>query len=239
MDIPLVLAGLAMGVAASPHCAFMCGAPCAALTSGCKRSTTGFHLGRLFGYMAGGAVAAASVSALGAWSQAAPALRPLWTGLHLAFLALGLWWLATGRQPAWMRRDGAVPVRFFRQVPADPASLAGTVGPHGRPWRAGFAGLAWVAWPCGALQGALLLSALASSPQSGAVVMAAFALGSMPALAVAPWVWGRWRAMRGTAATTGEVATLGFRVAGAGIVLSSGWALTHGLWERFAAWCVS
>lgn len=225
MDIPLVLAGLAMGVAASPHCAFMCGAPCAAITSGCKRNTTGFHLGRLLGYMAGGAVAAASVSALGAWSQAAPALRPLWTGLHLAFLALGLWWLATGRQPAWMKRDGAVPVRI--------------VGQRGRPWRAGLAGLAWVAWPCGALQGALLLSALASSPQGGALVMAAFAVGSMPALAVAPWAWGRWRAMRGAAASTAEVAMLGFRVAGAGLVLSSGWALTHGLWERFAAWCVS
>ncbi|CAG0945484.1 hypothetical protein GPROT2_03241 [Gammaproteobacteria bacterium] len=225
MDIPLVLAGLAMGVAASPHCAFMCGAPCAAITSGCKRNTTGFHLGRLLGYMAGGAVASASVSALGAWSQAAPALRPLWTGLHLAFLALGLWWLATGRQPAWMKRDGAVPVRIF--------------GQRGRPWRAGLAGLAWVAWPCGALQGALLLSALASSPQGGALVMAAFAVGSMPALAVAPWAWGRWRAMRGAAASTAEVAMLGFRVAGAGLVLSSGWALTHGLWERFAAWCVS
>lgn len=225
MDVPLVLAGLAMGVAASPHCAFMCGAPCAALTGGCKRNATGFHVGRVFGYMAGGAVAAASVAALGAWSQAAPALRPLWTALHLAFLALGLWWLATGRQPDWMKRSGALPAR--------------SVGQRGRPLRSGLAGLAWVAWPCGALQGALLLAALASSPQSGALVMAAFAVGSMPALAVAPWAWGRWRAMHGGAASTAEMATLGFRVAGFGIVLSSGWALSHGMWARFAAWCFS
>jgi sulfite exporter TauE/SafE len=225
VDTPLILAGFAMGLAASPHCAVMCGAPCAALTSGCKSNAAGFHFGRLLGYMAGGALAASSVAALGAWSQAAPALRPLWTLLHLAFLTLGLWWLATGRQPDWMKRSAAVPVRI--------------VARRGRPLRSSLAGLAWIVWPCGALQAALLLSALASSPQGGALVMAGFAIGSMPALAVAPWAWARWKAARGSAASPAQVATLGFRVAGCGLVLASGWALTHGIWERLAAWCVS
>ncbi len=223
MDAPLILAGLAMGVAAAPHCVAMCGAPCAALTSGCGRNAAGFHLGRLLGYMAGGAVAASSVAALGAWSQAAPALRPVWTLLHLAFLALGRWWLATGRQPDWMKRSAAVPVRV--------------VSRRGRPLRSGLAGLAWVAWPCGALQGALLLAALASSAQGGALIMAAFALGSMPALAVAPWALARWQALRGGAPSSAQVVKLGFRVAGLGLALGSGWALTHGLWQRLAAWC--
>ena len=80
---------------------------------------------------------------------------------------------------------------------------------------------------------------LASSPQGGALVMAGFAIGSAPALAVAPWAWARWQALRGSAASPVQVATLGFRVAGFGLVLGSGWALTHGLWERFAAWCVA
>jgi len=225
MHVPLILAGLAMGVAASPHCAVMCGAPCAALTSGCRRNAAGFHLGRVLGYMAGGAAAASGVAMLGAWSQTAPALRPLWTALHLAFLALGLWWLVTGRQPYWMKRSGAVPVRI--------------VARRGRPLRSGLAGLAWVAWPCGALQAALLLSALASSAQGGAFVMAGFAIGSIPALAVAPWAWARWQAVRGSAASPAQVAALGLRVAGFGLVLASGWALTHGIWERFAAWCVA
>jgi len=58
MDAPLILAGLAMGVAASPHCVVMCGAPCAALTQGSARSSAGFHVGRVLGYAAGGALAA-------------------------------------------------------------------------------------------------------------------------------------------------------------------------------------
>jgi len=225
MDWPLVLAGLAAGAAATPHCAAMCGAPCAALTAGCTRNATGFHGGRLLGYMAAGAVAAASVSALAAWSQVAPALRPLWTLLHLAFFALGLWWLATGRPPAFLTRGGAVPVRF--------------AGRSKRPLRAGAAGLAWVAWPCAALQGALLIASMASTPVGGALVMGAFALGSMPALALAPWAWAKWQVWRGGSVSAARAGTLGLRLSGAALALASGWALTHGIWERVYAWCVS
>lgn len=218
MNLPLVIAGLALGVAASPHCTVMCGAPCAALTGGCQRNAAGFHLGRLIGYMAGGAAAASSVQMLGVWSQAVPGLRPIWMLVHLAFLALGLWWLATGRQLDWMKRGGSVRIKI--------------VSRKGRTMRSGLAGLAWVAWPCGALQAALMLSALASDAQGGATVMAGFAIGSMPALALAPWVWRMWRA-----ASRSATETFGYRVAGLGLTLGSGWVVTHGLWVRVAAWC--
>ena len=229
------MAGLALGAAATPHCALMCGAPCAALTKSGPRAASGFQLGRAAGYMVAGAVAASSVAALASWAAASPATRPFWTMLHLAFLALGLWWMVAGRPPAWMLRraeaaatpnqaSGLMPLRF-----------------HGRPpaVRATVAGLAWVAWPCAALQGGLLLAALTSSAQGGALVMGAFAIGSMPGLALAPWAWARWRAWRGTRIATGEVATLGFRIAGLGLMAVSGWALTEGLWMRFAAWCAT
>jgi uncharacterized protein len=248
MQWPLVLAGLALGVASTPHCAVMCSAPCAALTGAGPRAAGGFHAGRVIGYAAGGALAASGVAALGAWSQATPALRPLWTLLHLAFLALGVWWLATGRPPAAMRRDGAVPIAF--------------VGRRHPTVRASAAGLAWVAWPCATLQAALLLAALANDAAGGALVMAAFALGSMPGLAAAPWAWARWRAGRGRGGGEGvgvggrggghreragggaafapqRVAALGYRIAGASLVIASGWALTHGVWLRFLAWCAA
>lgn len=114
MDASLVLAGFATGATASPHCALMCGAPCAAVTDGRGGASLAFHLGRLAGYVAGGAVAAASVAALGAWARHAPAVQPLWLLLHLGFLLLGLWWLATGTSPARLVRDGAVPIRIVR-----------------------------------------------------------------------------------------------------------------------------
>lgn len=223
MDAALVLAGLALGAAAAPHCALMCAAPCAALTRGCGRSAAGFQLGRLAGYMAGGALAAGSMAAFATWSQAAPVLRPVWTLLHLGFLVLGLWWLATGRQPQGLRRDGAVPVLV--------------VSRHRQAWRAGLAGLAWVAWPCAALQAALLLAALANGPAGGALVMAAFAAASMPGLALAPWAWARWQAGPSTAASPAAMAAVGYRLAGMALVLASGWALGHEAWQRFAAWC--
>jgi len=201
----------------------MCGAPCAALTGGCARAGIGFQLGRAIGYAAGGALAAQSMAALGTWSEAAPALRPLWTLLHLGLLALGLWWLTRGRQPDWMKRSSSVPVRF--------------VDSRRRTARASLAGLVWVAWPCGALQAALLLSALADSAAGGALVMAAFAAASMPALALTPWLWTRWQAMTGRAASPVRATALSFRLAGGGLVLASGWALTHGIWSRLAAWC--
>jgi len=222
MNLPLVIAGLALGVAASPHCTVMCGAPCAAMTGGCKRNAAGFHLGRLLSYMAGGAVAASSVQMLGVWSQAAPGLRPVWMLVHLALLALGLWWIATGRQPDWMKRSGSVPIKI--------------VSRKGQTIRSGLAGLAWVAWPCGALQAALMLSALASDAQGGAMVMAGFAIGSMPALTLAPLAWHMWQAVSGKS-TSGAAQTFGYRVAGLGLMLGSGWVLTHGLWTRIAAWC--
>ncbi len=231
MDLPLILAGLAMGVAASPHCVVMCGAPCAALTQGSAQSATGFHLARVLGYAAGGALAASSVMALATWTQVAPALRPLWTLLHLAFLALGLWWLATGRQPDGWQRDRAVTVSL--PSTSRHRTTRATV-------KATAAGAAWVAWPCGALQAALLLSALASSATTGALTMAAFAVASAPALALAPWAWGHWatwRKRRGSDASAQAMSAVGYRVAGASLVLAAGWALTHGLWMRVAAWC--
>ena len=219
----LAFTGLAMGLAASPHCVAMCGSPCAAMTCHGRSDALGFHLGRIVGYAAAGAVAAASVTALGAWTRTSPALQPLWLLVHLSFLGLGLWCLALGRMPRRMVRDGAVAVTLVRR--------------GARPWRTSLAGLAWVAWPCGALQAALLVSALANGAVGGALVMACFAVASLPALAAAPWLWGSWQAWRGRRASPAEAGAWGYRIAGAGLASSSGWAIASGLREHLAAFC--
>ena len=207
MNASLVAAGLALGVAAAPHCALMCGAPCAAVTRGRAREGALFHLGRLAGYSAAGAVAAGAWAVVAAWVQARAWLAPLWTLVQLAFLALGLWWLATGRMPA-------------RQ---------------GEPGRATAAGMAWVAWPCGVLQGALLLATLGGNALAGAAVMAAFALASGPALLAAPALWSAWRRLAGRAAA--DVQALGYRIAGGALAVTASIALVHAVHERIAALC--
>jgi sulfite exporter TauE/SafE len=225
MNVALILAGAAMGIASSPHCALMCGSPCAAVTGGRRSASIGFHLGRVAGYAAAGGVAAASLAGLGAWTRAVPALQPLWLLVHLAFLLLGLWWLFFGAMPARLLRDGSVPIRFVRR--------------RGHAIRASGVGLAWVAWPCGTLQGALLLASLADGMAGGALVMMGFALASLPALGAAPWIWRRLQATAGSRIDATHLATLGYRLAGLALVASSTWAMAHGLRERLAAFCAT
>lgn len=223
MDAVLIGTGLVLGIGASPHCIAMCGSPCAALTAGGTRDAAGFHLGRIGGYMAGGAVAASSVALIGMWSQAAPVLRPFWILLQLAFLAIGILWLWTGK-----------PIQRRTTV------LAGGVRPLRRmsPTKASAAGLAWVVWPCGALQGALLIAALASDPVGGALVMGAFALGSLPALAFVPAAF-RVRSAGPAWIARALTPAAGIRIAGVGLVAMSSAALLHGVWTRVAAFCPS
>lgn len=222
MNASLLAAALALGAAAAPHCALMCGAPCAAVTRGRPREAVLFQAGRFVGYAAAGALAASALGLVATWVQARPWLAPLWTLVQLAFLALGLWWLAAGRMPARLLRDGAAPASTSTPCVS---------------WRAGAAGLAWVAWPCGVLQGALLLAALAGDAASGAAVMAVFALASAPALLAAPALWAAWRRIAGR--SRADVQALGYRVAGAALTATASVALAHTLRERVAALCAT
>jgi uncharacterized protein len=222
----LIAAAGLMGLAGLPHCVAMCAAPCAAVAGRGAAAQPLFQFGRVAGYAAAGAVAAASVGALReglAWS---PMLRPLWTLLHLAALAVGLWMLWRGAWPAWLQRRAAAP------------SLSSDAGWQriAMPLRSVGAGAAWIAWPCALSQSALLVAALASTPLQGAAAMAVFAAVSSPALWMGPAVL---RSLGSGVAASGSAvgATWPQRAAGALIAAGSVWALGHGLWSRVAAWC--
>jgi sulfite exporter TauE/SafE len=226
VDVALALSALMLGLAGAPHCAVMCGAACGSvIRPGHTGTWIGFHLARLTGYAFAGAAAASSVGALSIWSQYTPALRPLWTLAHAAALMLGLWLLWRGRQPAWMENLG----RSAQWA----APQAGGWQLMRGPGRAAAAGVLWVAWPCGLLQSALVIAALANTASGGALTMAAFALASAVGLAAAPWLW--WR-LRGTA-VAGSAAAWAVRASGLLLAGASGWALGHGLWEQLANYC--
>jgi uncharacterized protein len=227
VELTLLLGALALALAGLPHCAAMCAAPCAAATGGRLRGSVpwAFHGARLVSYSVAGAVAAGSVGALAALSAWAPALRPLWTLLHAGAFVLGLWMVWQGCQPLWLESLGRSGER--------PAARAdGRVPIHG-PLRAGAVGAIWVAWPCGLLQSALVLAALANGPAGGALVMAGFGAVTAAGLLLGPAMW---RLVGGPSAAVG-LRTVGVRLAGAALVAASGWALTSGLWAPLWAYC--
>lgn len=228
-DLALFLSAVLMGLAGSPHCAAMCAAPCAAVAGAPRpgrlpRSLVALHAGRVVGYAAAGALVAASVASL-AWAAQAKILQPLWTLMHVAAIALGLWLAWAGRPPAWLASvgprlaplAGTQPVRFMRRLPA--------------PARAGVAGLAWVALPCGLLQSALLVSALGSGPLAGAAIMAGFAVASAFGLWLGPQVWATLRAT----STSWLNASVSVRLAGVMLAGASMFAAWHGLGAAICA----
>ncbi len=237
MEATIVASAFMLGLAGAPHCTAMCAAPCAAVIGrGQGRAgSIAFHGSRIVGYAAAGAVAAGGLATLGVLSQAAPVLRPLWALVHAGLFVLGLWLLWQGRQPALLAQfgRGAQPTLAgagWQRVSAPaPSRLAG------RPaWRAGLAGSLWFAWPCGLLQSALLVAALSNSALGGAAAMGAFAGASSAGLLLAPFVWQRLgRAGSGRAEA--------WALRGAGLLMAgmSGWALTAGLWHRFAEYCAT
>lgn len=227
MDAALIASAALLGLAGTPHCAAMCGAACAAVTRrGQGAGQAAFHVARVAGYAAVGGVAAASVGTLAQLGQLSPAFRPLWTLLHLAALGLGLWLLVKGRQPAWLERLG----RSGRDLAPQSGGWQRLRGPG----QAAVAGGLWFAWPCGLLQSALVIAALANTPAAGAAAMGAFALASGTGLALGPWLWMR---LGGGAA----VAATPWAVRGAGLLLlaASGWAVGHGLWTQVVAYCTT
>lgn len=236
----LLLTAALMGLAGTPHCAAMCGAACAAVARRCKPqqpagAVAGMLVGRLVAYAAAGALAASLVGGMRWLAVSAGWLRPVWTGLQVFLLLLGLWMLLKGALPeslvVWLERRGrrpAVPDGAVRiHLPGEVTAAA---------W-----GLLWPAVPCGLLHAALLLAAVASTPWEGAAVMAVFAVASALGLLAGPLLWWRWvpAALR-AAGARGAVspAALSLRMAGATIVALVGWSLGHARWaEALAVWC--
>lgn len=244
-DAALLGSAFLMGLAGSLHCALMCGAAFAAITgragapriAGRTTAAMSLHAGRLISYAAAGALVATGVAALGTLQSAAPLLRPLWTGVHVGAIALGLWLIVEARAPAWLSAASARVPAFV----AGSGRLAVQGGPRGPEikvvrWlpaasRSGIVGLCWAGMPCGLLQSALLVAALASGPLPGAAVMAAFAASSALGLWLGPRLWSGVRA-----AGRGERwAAWSTRLAGGLLAGSSLFALWHGLGAAIAA----
>lgn len=224
MQSSLALTALLMGLAGGPHCIAMCGAACAGIghAAGPRKNVAmlGFQSGRVLGYSAVGALAAASIQGLGWLTVQTAALRPAWTLFHVATFALGLLLLWKAQQPVWLEQAG-------RKIWLGARSLAMGRG-RGAPL---VIGVLWTFLPCGLLYSALLVAALTGSAMEGAVVMALFALGTSVSMTAGAWLW-----LRLGGQGSGD---WGVRLAGLALAASSVWALWMAFAHNAAPWCVT
>jgi uncharacterized protein len=202
------------GLATSPHCSLMCGPLQLAQlrhSDGSAQAAAWLHAGRVSGYALLGAGAgwlgAQGLTRLpsptvGAWIQIAAAL--VLAGLGLSYL----------RRP----RPGC----------CVPASRVAVHGPRSLRYLA--RGWVWALLPCAALYAMLLLAALAASAMHGALLMAAFGLGTVPLVAGSAFTLQR---RLGSAQTPRRVAALVLLLFAAIAVLSVGFD-DGGWWCRTA-----
>lgn len=206
MSAALTLSALSLpamllaGLASSAHCALMCGL---LQGQGDARQTMWRHAGRLCAYAILGAVAGGA----GAWLLRSAAWIPASEGLRVAALPVLLWLLLRRSQ-----KPKACCAPRLRHSQSPPAAFA--------------AGLATGLVPCVLLYAAAAHAMLSASAVQGALLMAAFGLGTVPAVQAGAWGWRRLVLARGAVAapTAGLLGALALLLTVAGLSLGT-WCL--------------
>ncbi len=170
-----------VGLLGGTHCVGMCGGIVGALSMG-ARARWSMHLaynaGRILSYGAAGALA----GALGAASLTLEGQAPVRLGLYLLanlmLVALGLYLLGITRALAFTERAGQ---HLWRRV----QPLTRRFLPARTVIQAFPLGVLWGWLPCGLVYSALATALSTGSPGSGALLMLAFGLGTLPNLLLA------------------------------------------------------
>lgn len=167
------------GLGTSLHCSLMCGA-----LQGVQLQSRGgmslqqtlmlIHSGRLLGYTTLGAVAGALGAPLLGWLPAEQGGRVVQVLAAVTLVMAAL--LHLRKKPLQHSACGLRKRNGLMRLPEAP--------------RLFIQGLMWAALPCGILYAVLLLAALAGSAVSGALLLAAFGLGTVPLLGMTGGLWG-------------------------------------------------
>lgn len=189
VGVPTLLAtAFVIGLLGGVHCMAMCGGVVAALgmrSPGASAGSgtavwrqLGYNAGRMTTYTGLGAVA----GGLGALGLRAPHALPVQVLLLVAanaiVILLGLSLAGVGGATRFLERAGGVVWRGVRK-------LGGRIAPANSALGAVAAGLVWGFLPCGLVYGVLATAIAAGSAARGALVMAAFGLGTLPNLLAA------------------------------------------------------
>jgi len=176
--LELSLAALLAGLVGSPHCLGMCGGFAVACGGGQRGGAAAWSLGRLVTYASLGALGGAAGSLLPGPGWAVNAVA----GALLLYFALRL----GGWNP---KLPGFLPTKSITDAGSRLLSRTGLGA------RFGFGTLTGLL-PCGLLYTALALPVASGEPLQGALVMAAFWLGTLPALSFAAAALRRAAALR-------------------------------------------
>jgi len=175
-----LLAALLAGLLGGVHCAGMCGGIVAAFSFRADGSVPPFRLhlaynaGRVMSYTVFGALAGALGGAL-ALANFLPVQTLLYVLAQIVMILLGLYLAGLSKSVLVFERAGGV---IWRRVkPLFQKLIPVTTTP-----RAIIAGMAWGWLPCGLVYSILVSALAAGSAASGAALMLAFGLGTLPNL---------------------------------------------------------
>jgi uncharacterized protein len=175
-------AAFLLGLAASGHCLAMCGGVTAALGLATARDADGrvrvplllaCQIGRIVSYSLAGLLVAGALGGVVTFLDAESVRRVL-----RAFAALALFFAAL----VAFGLVGDSGSRFGHAVWRQLAPLGRRLLPINSLPRAGAFGMVWGWMPCGFVYSVLLVATLQHSAVQGAITMAAFGLGTLPAM---------------------------------------------------------
>jgi len=187
LDVSALFTAFFVGLLGSGHCFGMCGGIAAGLgsisvhTEGSEdtkpraASALLFNFGRILSYAALGLISAWILSRVGEvlnvpqWSMILRFLTAL-----MIFL-IGLQFLFNLQTLAGIERAGAKVWKYVLPLAVRASSLPGGSGRL-------LLGLCWGLLPCGLVYSVLLTASAANSPVSGALVMLAFGIGTLPSM---------------------------------------------------------
>jgi hypothetical protein len=209
-----IAAAFLIGLLGGVHCVGMCGGIVGALTlqSPRRRRAWDLHLaysaGRIASYAAAGAIVGMIGGAGLMFNQVLPVQMLLYVLANLVLVSLGLYLAGFANQLARIEVLGAW---LWRRI----QPYSARVLPADTPGKAFMLGTLWGWLPCGLVYSLLATALLSGGAGSGAAVMLAFGLGTLPNLLLAGMVFKR---LRGIASDRRVRLALGALVAGFGVV---------------------
>jgi len=175
----LAAAALVAGFLGGVHCIGMCGGIAGALSAAARgpalRRQAAFSLGRIASYTAAGALAGGLGSLVQALGPVNAAQTALFIVANIFMVLLGLYVAGWGR--SLLRLESAGGLLWRRIEP-----LRRRFVPIDSDARALGAGAVWGWIPCGLVYSMLALALASGSAAAGAGVLAAFGLGTLPAM---------------------------------------------------------